>query len=175
MGLIFNKYFRHAGSEPNRRISLILDSSCDPTPTVIGAVWDGADNATLFRHDCDSASVGLTTYRHTVQTWIADGFSEVAPLNYWHGALPPEPELKPDWQRALDELAVDFDVDEQLVHHRRGRLVLEALVGHDVAPMAGGVSDRQQDRPIAALGLGERFGPPRPPVHRIVLVLQQIR
>ena len=107
MGLIFNKYFRHAGSEPNRRISLILDSSCDPTPTVIGAVWDGADNATLFRHDCDSASVGLATYRHTVQTWIADGFSEVAPLNYWHGALPPEPELKPDWQRALDELAVD--------------------------------------------------------------------
>lgn len=107
MGLIFNKYFRHPAAESNRRLSLILNSSCDPAPTVIGAAWDGGENATLFRHDCDSAGVGLTTYRHSMQAWLADGFAEVVPLNYWHGALPPEPQPKPDWQRALDELAVD--------------------------------------------------------------------
>ena len=72
-------------------------------------------------------------------------------------------------------LAVDFDVHEQLVHHVGGRLVLEALVRHDVAPVAGGVADRQQDRLTAAPGLGQRLRPPRPPRHRIVLVLQQIR
>ena len=43
-------------------------------------------------------------------------------------------------------LAIDFDVDEQLIHHRRGRFVLETLVRHHVAPVAGGVSDREQDR-----------------------------
>ena len=43
-------------------------------------------------------------------------------------------------------LAVDLDVDEQLVHHARGRLVLEALVRHHVAPVAGRVADREQDR-----------------------------
>ena len=43
-------------------------------------------------------------------------------------------------------LAVDLDVDEQLVHHARGGVVLEALVRHDVAPVAGRVADREQDR-----------------------------
>ncbi len=71
-------------------------------------------------------------------------------------------------------LAVDLDVDEQLVHHRGGGRVLEALMGHDVAPMAGGVADRQQDRLAAVAGLGERRLAPRPPMHRIVLVLEQI-
>src|SRR5450830_927430 len=71
-------------------------------------------------------------------------------------------------------LAVDLDVDEQLVHHGCCRRVLERLVRHHVAPVAGGVADREQDRPIAALGLGQGLRPPLPPVHRIVLVLQQI-
>ena len=71
-------------------------------------------------------------------------------------------------------LAVDFDVDEQLVHHRRGRFVLEGFVRHHVAPVAGGVADRQQDRLVLALGGIQRFRPPLPPGDRIVRVLQQI-
>ena len=71
-------------------------------------------------------------------------------------------------------LAVDFDVDEQLVHHRGGVVVLEAFVRHDVAPVTGGVADREQDRLAGALRLGQRIRPPGPPRHRIVLVLQQI-
>ena len=38
-------------------------------------------------------------------------------------------------------LAVDLDVDEPAVHVLRGRRVLEGLMGHDVAPVAGGVAD----------------------------------
>ncbi len=38
-------------------------------------------------------------------------------------------------------LPVDLDVHEQLVHDGRRRFVLEALVRHDVAPMAGGIAD----------------------------------
>jgi hypothetical protein len=68
--------------------------------------------------------------------------------------------------------AVNFDVDEQLVHHARGSLILKGLVRHDMAPVAGGVADRQQDRLIRTLGLLQRFRPPGPPVDRIVLVLK---
>ena len=71
--------------------------------------------------------------------------------------------------------AVDLDVDEQVVHHRRGGVVLEALVRHHVAPVAGGIADREQDRLVGALGLRQRGRIPRPPVDRIVLVLQEIR
>ena len=71
--------------------------------------------------------------------------------------------------------AIDFDIDEQLVHHARGRFILEAFVRHDMAPMAGGVADREENGSIAALGLRQRFGSPWPPIDRVVLVLQQIR
>ena len=69
-------------------------------------------------------------------------------------------------------LAVHLDVDEQAVHHPGDGLVLETLVGHDVAPVAGGVSDGQQDGLVLALGEGEGFRVPGPPVDGVVLVLQ---
>ena len=54
-------------------------------------------------------------------------------------------------------LAVDLDADEALVHQCRDRLVLERLVRHDVAPVAGRVADRQEDRARRAAA------PPRTP------------
>ena len=72
-------------------------------------------------------------------------------------------------------LAIDFDVDEELVHDPRGRVVLETFMRHDVAPVAGRIADREQDRFVGLLGFGERLRSPRPPIDRIVLVLQQIR
>ena len=71
-------------------------------------------------------------------------------------------------------LAVHLDVDEVGVHHLRGRLVLERFVGHDVAPVAGGVADGEEDRPVLRSRPLERFRSPRMPVHRIVGVLQEI-
>ena len=50
-------------------------------------------------------------------------------------------------------LAIDLDVDEQLVHHARGRLVLEAFVRHHVAPVTGRVADREQDRLVRCASL----------------------
>src|SRR5262249_14383407 len=52
-------------------------------------------------------------------------------------------------------LAVHFDVDEEIVHHLRGCRVLEALVRHDVTPMAGGVTDREPDRPVGGTCPGD--------------------
>jgi hypothetical protein len=106
MGLNLIKYFHRPGGEPDRRIDLILDSACDPTPTVMGFTV-GGDNATILRHDCGSSTEALTTYRHIANAWAGEDFSEIVPLNYWQWTLPPEPQFKPDWQCALDELALD--------------------------------------------------------------------
>jgi hypothetical protein len=72
-------------------------------------------------------------------------------------------------------LAIDFDVDEEFVHHGRGGVILKTFVRHDVAPMTGRIADREQDRPAGALGFRKRLRAPGPPVNRIVLVLKEIR
>ena len=72
-------------------------------------------------------------------------------------------------------LAIDLDVDEALVHQRRRLLVLERLVRHHVAPVAGRVADREQDRLVLARARRERLLAPRVPVDRVVRVLQEVR
>ena len=97
-----------------------------------------------------------------------------------HGERP-APLLAHEGERALVDgvevgafFAVQLDVDEELVHQRCRLIVLEALVGHDVAPVAGGIADREQDGLVGRLRLGQRVRSPRAPVHRIVAVLQEI-
>ena len=70
--------------------------------------------------------------------------------------------------------AIDFDVDEELVHDARNGRVFEALVRHHVAPVTRRIADRQQNRLVGSLGLREGFRPPGPPMDRIVLVLQKV-
>ncbi len=72
-------------------------------------------------------------------------------------------------------LAVDLDVDEVLVHVGGGLGVLEGLVLHHVAPVAGRVADREQDRPVLLPRTGQRLLAPRVPVDRVVTVLEQVR
>ncbi len=72
-------------------------------------------------------------------------------------------------------LAVDLDVDVPLVHQRRDVRVLEALPLHDVAPVAGRVADREEDRPVLRLRLRQRLRAPGEPVDRVVGVLEQVR
>ncbi len=71
-------------------------------------------------------------------------------------------------------LAIDFDIDEELVHDARGCVILKAFMRHDVAPMAGRIADREQDRLVVLFGRGQRVRSPGPPIDRVVLVLQQI-
>ena len=71
-------------------------------------------------------------------------------------------------------LAIDLDVDEPLVHDGGHVVILEALVGHDVAPVAGGIADGEQHRPVLGPGAAERLRSPRVPVHRVVPVLAQV-
>ena len=72
-------------------------------------------------------------------------------------------------------LAVELDRDEARVHQLRGLLVLERLALHHVAPVAGRVADREQDRPVLLACARERLLAPRVPVHGVVLVLEEVR
>src|SRR5258706_1971713 len=71
-------------------------------------------------------------------------------------------------------LAVHLDVDEQAIHHLRHRRVLEGLVRHHVAPMAGGVADGEENRLVLLARPFERFFSPGVPVDGIPPVLLEI-
>jgi hypothetical protein len=72
-------------------------------------------------------------------------------------------------------LAVDLDADVVLVHECGHGGVLERVVGHDVAPVAGGVAHAEQDGHVAPPRLGQRVVAPRPPLDRVFGVLAQVR
>lgn len=72
-------------------------------------------------------------------------------------------------------LPVHLDRHEPLVEVLGEPGVLEALVRHDMAPVAGRVTDGQQHRHAAALRLREGLGAPGPPVDGVVGVLEQVR
>jgi hypothetical protein len=72
-------------------------------------------------------------------------------------------------------LAVDLDAHVVLVEDARHLLVLERLALHHVAPVTGGVADREQDRLALAPRALERLVAPRVPVDRVVGVLEQVR
>ncbi len=71
--------------------------------------------------------------------------------------------------------AVYFYADEELVHALGDGRVLERLTLHDVAPMAGGVADGEEDRLVFGLRLGERVIAPGVPIDRVLGVLEEVR
>ena len=72
-------------------------------------------------------------------------------------------------------LAIDLDIDEELVHDGRYIRIFEALVGHHVTPVARGIADREQHRTVEPPRLGEGVWAPFPPFDRVVAMLEQIR
>jgi hypothetical protein len=59
-----------------------------------------------------------------------------------------------------------------LIHNSRNAVVLEGLVFHDMAPVARGVANREQERFVFSSRFLERFGSPRKPVYRVMGVLK---
>ena len=69
---------------------------------------------------------------------------------------------------------VDLDADEVLVHQLRDVRLLEGLAGHDVAPVAGRVADRDEHRLALGLGRGKGLRTPRPPMDGVSRMLFQV-
>ena len=71
-------------------------------------------------------------------------------------------------------LAVHFDVHEMVVHVRGDLRIAKGFALHHVTPVAGRITDREEDRLVFLAGLCERLRTPRIPVHRIMGVLEQV-
>src|SRR5205809_5227110 len=72
-------------------------------------------------------------------------------------------------------LAVYFDGDKMLVHEACNVFVLEGFALHDVAPVAGGVANAEQNWFVFLLGFLQGFFAPWVPIYGVVGVLQQVR
>ncbi len=66
-----------------------------------------------------------------------------------------------------------LDVDEELVHELRSRFVLETFMRHDMAPVAGGITDREQNGFPLACACSRAWGSFFP-MNWIILMLQEI-
>jgi hypothetical protein len=69
---------------------------------------------------------------------------------------------------------VHLDADEGIVQQLRHLRVSERFVGHDVAPVAGGVANGEEDGLVELSGGLEGFRPPGIPVHGVLGVLEEI-
>ena len=74
--------------------------------------------------------------------------------------------------RAL--LSVHLHRNARLVQHPGRHHALEALALHHVAPVARAVANRDEERHLPATRLGDGLRPPRPPVDRVVRMLQEV-
>ncbi len=70
---------------------------------------------------------------------------------------------------------VHLDIHEQRVHQLGRRLVFERLMCHDMAPVACGIADGEQDGFVLISSQLQRFFIPGEPIYRVVRVLQEIR
>src|ERR1051326_5141705 len=95
----------------------------------------------------------------------------------WPAALPGRGLNKShiDFVHIRPLFAIDFDADEIFIEERRDLFVFERLAFHHMAPMAGRISDAEKDRLILFPRLGESLLTPRIPIHRVMLMLQQVR
>jgi hypothetical protein len=71
-------------------------------------------------------------------------------------------------------LPVDLDVDKVFIHQIGNFFILEGFVSHYMTPMAGGISNAQQDRLIFVFCPRQSFRPPRVPLNRIVGMLEEV-
>jgi len=69
---------------------------------------------------------------------------------------------------------VHFDRNVIAVQPFRYFFVLERLPFHDVAPVASGITDGEEDKLVLVFGSLERFFTPRIPIDRVVGVLQKV-
>ena len=138
-----------------QRVGLLLDLVAPVAPGVVDGVEDPAEAGhavAVAGREVGAAeerpAVGGEEHRHRPAAAAGHGLDRLHVDGVDVGTL----------------LAVDLDDDEAGVELRGGLLVLEGLVRHDVAPVAGRVADRQEHRAVLGPGPREGLVAPRVPV-----------
>ena len=191
------------GVRPQTVIDLAAEQGYDRLPTTDPdelAAWfvEGAARRSLPRYlEPFEHTVGVMQTAEALTRIAAECAEDLADDGVVYAEIRFAPELHLDGGLDLDEvvaavlegfeqvtsrrpiqigtlLAINLDIDEQAVHDRGGVFVLEAFMGHDMAPVAGGITDRQQDRLVFCPGTRKCGFAPRIPVDGIVSVLQKI-
>ena len=70
--------------------------------------------------------------------------------------------------------AVNFDIDEQLVHERSSFDIFKTFVGHYVAPVTRRIANRQKNRFSCCACESKSVFSPRIPIDRIVAMLAKV-
>ena len=156
---------RSPGARPGRRGTRVRRSMASASAS---ACW-----STSSRRLCQTSSTASRTRRKLGMPWPSRGGKYVPPKKGRPSGVrntvigqPPPPRhgldgLHVDGVHVGTLLPVDLDGDEALVDLLGGLVVLERLVGHDVAPVTGGVADGQEDGTVLGARPGEGLVAPR--------------
>ncbi len=165
---------RHREATAIRLLAQRIDEALGIVGDVLGLVLKGFGDPHEYRHESWPAVTGIFREIRAAPKRPCIAIEK-------HGQRPSALFAKPVKRAHVNRvdvgalLAINFDVDVKAVHDLGSGGILETLVRHDVAPVTRRVADRQKDRFARPLGFGQRFRSPRPPVHWVVLVLQQVR
>src|SRR4051812_13920005 len=102
------KFFHRPPGDDDREL-LLAFSSDEPVLMGIRMREDGAE---FLREEFSSGAAGVAAFRRAAEELRAAGFVETAHTRYTLRTLMPDPQPKPDWQKALDELMLSALVDD---------------------------------------------------------------
>jgi hypothetical protein len=99
------KFFHRAPGDDDRE--LILIPGGDPVVIGIHMNWKGDPDANEFlREEFAGMADAAACFRRHVAELVAAGYVETSHTNYTLRDLPTDPDIKPDWQKGLDELMI---------------------------------------------------------------------
>ena len=153
------------GDAGGKAASLLLEVRAVLIPCLVDRLQDAAERGmagAIGRREVRAGEEGLTARGQK------DGHRPPAPSGHRLHRI----HVDPVHVGAL--LAVHLDADEPAIHQVCGGGIFEGLVGHHVAPVARGVSHREQDRDLALVSRGKGLLTPLEPVHRIGGMLKEI-
>ncbi|MGY8633046.1 SMI1/KNR4 family protein [Bradyrhizobium sp. 14AA] len=99
------KFFHRAPGDDDRELMLIPGS--DPMVIGVHMNWRGDPDADEFlRETFSGIADAAAAFRRRAADLVAAGYVETIHTNYTLRDLPPDPEVKPYWQKGLDELMI---------------------------------------------------------------------
>jgi hypothetical protein len=120
------KFFHRPPGNDDRELLLMPESPCGDgdRPIVMGIVLSNPD-CNFIHREYPSMADANRAFRAAARELRRDGYVETAHTDYKLRSLLPDPAVKPDWQRALDELLLALFAEDSKAQTR----LIKALDG----------------------------------------------